>query len=214
MKSKLIVADDHSLFLEGLCNILQEETTYEVIAKMRDGQSVINYLQHNVEKVDLVITDISMPGVDGISLTSWIKKKHPALKVLVVSMHHDERMIYTLVKNGVEGYVPKGVQKKELIKAISTILGGERFFSEKIREIYQKSLSRISPEVEVQLSKREREVIKLIAAEYTTQEIADKLFLSYHTVESYRKNLLAKLDVRNLAGLTKYAIKLGLVDDL
>ncbi|MGC1516167.1 MAG: response regulator transcription factor, partial [Maribacter sp.] len=130
----------------------------------------------------------------------------------VVSMLHDSKSVQTLTKDNVDGYIPKNAEKDELLLAIETILKGEKYFSQSIKDVYLKGMFSNEQSIEESLSKREKEVLTLIAQEFTTQEIADQLFLSKHTIESYRKNLISKLDVRNLAGLTKYAIKLGLTE--
>ena len=122
-------------------------------------------------------------------------------------MHNDVEMIDNLIENDVDGYVPKNAEKTEFLKAIQTILKGDKYFSKEIKDIYFEDKFLKKKEGKIKLTKREIDVITLIAQEYTTQEIADKLFLSKHTIESYRKNLIAKLSVRNLAGLTKYALK-------
>ena len=128
-------------------------------------------------------------------------------------MLHDTTTVQTLTQDNVDGYVPKNAEKEELLTAIETILNGDKYFSQSIKEVYLKGMFSKEEKLEDTLSKREKEVLKLIAQEFTTQEIADQLFLSKHTIESYRKNLISKLEVRNLAGLTKYAIKLGLLED-
>jgi DNA-binding NarL/FixJ family response regulator len=179
----------------------------------KSGTNVVKYVGINPnEKIDLIISDISMPEMDGITLNKKVKEINPNIKILIVSMHIDTKMIDTLIKNNVDGYIPKNAEKEELLKAIETILKGEKYFSEIIKDTYMKSVFNKEKETISALTQREREVLKLIAEENTTQEIADILFLSKHTIESYRKNLISKLNVRNLAGLTKYAIKLGLVD--
>jgi DNA-binding NarL/FixJ family response regulator len=154
-----------------------------------------------------------MPDLNGIELNKHIKTNHSKTKTLVVSMLHDSTTVQTLTKDNVDGYVPKNAEKEELLEAIESILNGEKYFSQSIKDVYLKGMFSNEQTLIESLSKREKEVLKLIALEHTTQEIADKLFLSKHTIESYRKNLISKLEVRNLAGLTKYAIKLGLVED-
>lgn len=213
MSPNIIIVDDHKMFLEGLLGILQKEKSFNILFTANTGANVVKYLEINDPKsVQLIITDISMPEVDGIELNELIKKKYPSVKVLVVSMHHDPVKISTLINNHVDGYVPKNAEKEELLLAINTILGGKKYFSESIKTVYSNSIFNEESKAVTPLTKREKEVLKLIAQEHTTQEIADTLFLSKHTVESYRKNLIAKLNVRNLAGLTKQAIKMGLVD--
>ena len=213
MKYNIIIADDHKMFLDGVLSILASREEYHILLTANSGKNVIKYVTINpTKKIDLIITDISMPEVDGITLNNSVKQTNPNIKVLVVSMHMDTAMIDTLIKNDVDGYVPKNAEKEELLTAIETILKGEKYFSNSIKEAYMKSVFTKEKETLQALTEREKEVLKLIALEHTTQEIADQLFLSKHTIESYRKNLISKLNVRNLAGLTKYAIKLGLVD--
>jgi len=208
MKYNLVIADDHKMFLDGLLSILNAEDDFNIVLTAKNGTNVVKYVDINPdEKIDLFITDISMPDMDGITLNKNLKEKKSTYKTLVVSMHNDADMIDNLIENDVDGYVPKNAEKEELLKAIRTIIGGEKYFSKEIKDIYVENKFNKKKENEIKLTQREIDVITLIAQEFTTQEIADQLFLSKHTIESYRKNLIAKLDVRNLAGLTKYAIK-------
>lgn len=210
---KLIIADDHKMFLDGLLSILEHKEDYQIILTANSGKNVAKYLDINTdEAIDLVITDVNMPELNGVELNKHIKAKHPNVKTLVVSMLHDAVTVQALTKDNVDGYVPKNAEKEELITAIETILNGEKYFSQSIKDVYLKGMFSNEQTLMESLSKREKEVLTLIAEEFTTQEIADKLFLSKHTIESYRKNLISKLEVRNLAGLTKYAIKLGLLN--
>lgn len=212
MNYNLIIADDHKMFLDGLLSILKTESNYNIIYTANHGGQVQKYISINTEeKIDLVITDVTMPEVDGIMLNKWIKEGSRDIKTLVVSMHNTPEIIDELIENNVDGYLQKNAQKEEFLKAIETILKGEKYFSKDIKDIYLQNKFEKNKDKEIKLTKREIEVISLIAEEFTTQEIADKLFLSKHTIESYRKNLITKLNVRNLAGLTKYAIKKGYV---
>lgn len=212
MKYNIVIADDHSMFLDGLLSILKEEKNYNIIYTAKNGGLIQKHLTINTEeKVDLVITDISMSEVDGIALNSWLKTNITNIKTLIVSMHTVPSIIDQLMYSDIDGYVPKNAKKEELLKAIKNILNGEKYFSKEITEIYLKNKFSKKRESEIKLTKREIEVITLIAEEYTTQEIADQLFLSKHTIESYRKNLISKLNVRNLAGLTKHALKKGYI---
>ena len=213
MRPNLIIADDHKMFLEGLLFILNKEEQYNIIFTCKNGADVIKYLEANTrDQVDLVITDISMPEVDGIALNRFIKRSFPDIKVLIVSMHHDVTMISTLIEEQVDGYVPKDAERRELLTAIHSILSGEKFFSQKIQMAFSHSVFSGDKALIDSISDKEKEILRLIAMEHTTQEISSILCLSKHTIDSYRKNLLSKLGVRNIAGLTKYAIKLGLVD--
>jgi DNA-binding NarL/FixJ family response regulator len=213
MTHNLIIADDHKMFVDGLLSILKEAPELSVTITAKNGAQVVKYLDINgVDDLHLLITDLTMPEMDGIELNKIVKEKYPSLKTLVVSMHIDGDMVDKLIRNNVDGYVPKNAEKDELLTAIRTIIGGEKYFSAEIKRAYTDAMFENKKKKEVSLTNREKEVLKLIAEENTTQEIADILFLSKHTIESYRKNLISKLQVKNLAGLTKHAIKIGLVD--
>ncbi len=213
MKYNIMIADDHSMFLDGLVSILKTEDDYNIVLTAKTGKEVVKFLSINKDIViDLVITDISMPEMDGIELNAFLKKNNKHIKTLVVSMHSVPDMIDRLIENEVDGYMNKNTRKEEFLTAVKMILNGEKYFSKEITSVYMKNKFQQKTVNNVKLTKREVQVVTLIAEEFTTIEIADKLFLSKHTIESYRKNLIIKLDVRNLAGLTKYALKKGYVD--
>lgn len=212
MKYNLIIVDDHKMFLDGILSILKFENDYNIVLTTTSGNDVVKYIDVNTnEKIDLVITDISMPELDGITLNKILKTKEGGIKTLVVSMHNNVEMIDNLIAHDVDGYVPKNAEKREFLKAIKTILDGEKYFSKEIQDSYLKNKFSKNKQEEIKLTDREVDVITLIANEFTSQEIADKLCLSKHTIESYRKNIIAKLGVRNLAGLTRYALKMKYV---
>ncbi len=214
MTYNLIIADDHKMFTDGLLSILQDAPEFAVTLTAKNGSQVVKYLAINgADTIHLLVTDLTMPEMNGIELNKIVKEKYPALKTLVVSMHINGEMIDTLIKDKVNGYVPKNAEKEELLQAIRTIIGGENYFSPEIKRAYTEAMFAGKQQKAVKLTDREKEVLTLIAQEHTTQEIADTLFLSKHTIESYRKNLISKLEVKNLAGLTKQAIKLGLLDE-
>jgi len=212
-KYKLVVADDHKMFLDGLLSIISHESDYDISYTANNGLDLKKYLDINSsDQIDLAILDINMPKMDGIALNQYIKENHPTIKTLVVSMLSEPQKIYELTQASVNGYIPKNAKKEELLKAIETILNGSNYFSDSIKEAYTKSIFEQKQNNEINLSKREKEILQLIAKEYTTQEIADKLFLSKYTIEGYRTSLISKLNVKNVVGLAKHAIKLGLVD--
>lgn len=207
----IIIADDHAMFVDGLKSILANEDAININLTAANGEQVLKYLRINTEeKIDLVITDLNMPEMDGITLNKKIKEEFPQIKTLVVSMLEDPQKIKSLTEADVNGYISKNSEKRELLRAIKTILNGENYFSPHIKQLAVKALFEAKTSKAINLTKREKEVLKLIAQEFTTQEIADQLFLSKHTIESYRKNLISKLEVRNLAGLTRYAIENGI----
>ncbi len=212
MKFNLIIVDDHKMFSDGLLSIFDSKEEYNILLTAKNGSHIIKYLEINSnEKIDLIITDVSMPEVDGITLSKYIKEKNRSIKILIVSMLNSLEVIEEFNKIGVEGYIPKNAEKKELLKAVDLILKGEKYFSKEITDVYLESKFLENKKKQIKLTKREIDVITLIAQEYTTKEIADKLCLSKHTIESYRKNLIAKLEVKNLAGLTRYALKMNYI---
>ncbi len=213
-KYKLVVADDHKMFLDGLLSIISHESDYQIVYTANNGKDLKKYLDINTdEKIDLAILDINMPKMDGVELNNYIKKAYPGLKTLIVSMSSEPKQIYELTQKGVDGYIPKNAKKEELLLAIDTILKGSNYFSSSIKEAYTKSIFDQKNETAIVLSNREKEILQLIAKEYTTQEIANELFLSKYTIEGYRTSLISKLEVKNVVGLAKYAIKLGLIED-
>ncbi|TPN86879.1 response regulator transcription factor [Aquimarina algicola] len=213
MKKNIIIVDDHKMFLEGLKSIFDTEESYNVVLTVNSATNALKYLEINTAAdIDLIITDISMPDMDGIALNNEIKQNFPSIKTLVVSMHEDAKVYETLKKQNADGYIPKNAEKKELLTAVDQILSGNSYFAKGVQQIHRDSIFTKEKDIINSLTEREKDILRLIAKEHTTQEIADTLFLSKHTIESYRKNLISKLNVRNLAGLTKYAIKLGLLD--
>ncbi|HBK71182.1 MAG TPA: DNA-binding response regulator, partial [Flavobacteriaceae bacterium] len=175
---RLIVVDDHKMFLDGLLSIIANDSDFQIVMTANSGENVIKFVDNTKgENIDLIITDISMPDVTGIELNKHIKSNYPNIKTLVVSMLHDSKTIHTLTEDNVDGYVPKNAEKTELLLAIKTILKGEKYFSESIKQAYMNSMFNKEKDVITALTNREKEVLKLIAEEFTTQEIADQLFL-------------------------------------
>lgn len=210
MKRNIIIIDDHKMFLDGLVSICEAEPHLDVILATSNPKAVLPFIEGSTE-VHIVISDISMPEMDGIELNKAIKKRYPQIKTLIVSMHNNPKKFDALRKSGIDGYLQKNAPKAELLSTINKLLDGGTYFAEEVVNHYKSSMFTTQKAKDEQLSLREEEVLTLIAKEYTTQEIADQLYISKHTVETYRKNLMLKLDAKNLAGLTKHAVYLGLV---
>jgi DNA-binding NarL/FixJ family response regulator len=211
-KIKILIADDHTMFLQGIISLLEQEPNIEIVGKAVNGLEALQVIEQI--PVDLLILDISMPEMDGIELSKILKKKFPAIKILVVSTHSNVSIISRLIRIGVNGYLLKNAEKAELLKAINTIASGDNYFSEETEEKHLSNNLRIEKQVSTltELSSREKEILVLIAHEYNTAEIAEKTFISLNTVNTHRKNLLSKLNAKNTAGLVKYAVENGLVD--
>jgi DNA-binding NarL/FixJ family response regulator len=211
-KIKILIADDHTMFLQGIISLLEQEPNIEIVGKAVNGLEALQVIEQI--PVDLLILDISMPEMDGIELSKILKKKFSAIKILVVSTHSNISIISRLIRIGVNGYLLKNAEKAELLKAINTIASGDNYFSEETEEKHLSNNLRIEKQVSTltELSSREKEILVLIAHEYNTAEIAEKTFISLNTVNTHRKNLLSKLNAKNTAGLVKYAVENGLVD--
>lgn len=214
-KIDLLIVDDHKIFIEGLSSLLSTFSDINIVGTAHNGNETIFLLEHTI--VDVVITDINMPGMDGLTLTNEIKKRHPQIKVLALTMLNESKTILAMIKSGVTGYILKDTGKEELLTAIRTVACGDTFFSEEVNNTLKKNVAadkKTSPgnSTMPELSSREIEVLKLIAAEFTQQQIADKLFISPHTVIFHRRKLFYKLNVKNTAGLIKTAMENGLLD--
>ena len=215
---KVIIADDHLIFTEGVMSLLESEDWIEVVGTAANGNALMRLLE--TQEADLILMDIHMPEMDGIEATELLLKEKPHIKVLMLTMTGEPKLIEKLIKTGAHGYILKNTGKAELLNAIKTILGGATYYSQQVSHIYMESLrkpTRKAPTVSTgqvtPLTNREKDVLKLIAQEYTTSEIAERLFISQNTVETHRKNLLSKLQVRNSAGLARYAVENGLLKD-
>lgn len=205
---RVFIVDDHPVVIEGIRSLLQQEKDIEWAGHAMNAQSCLGFFVNNT--VDVVLMDISMPGMDGVELCKVLKAKYPGIMILGLSTFNQGLYIRKMMENGASGYILKNSSKEELLKAIHTVNSGGIFFSgeagEALKE-YQKSSASQLPE----LSPREKEILGLIAEGYTNPQIAEKIFLSSFTVDSHRKNLLAKLNVKNTATLIKFAVEHKLV---
>lgn len=210
--TKIIIADDHNMFLEGLISLLRNVPDIVVVAKAANGKELIELLDEN--PADIVVLDISMPEMDGVEVTKIIRKKYPHLKILILSTHSNSQIIAKLIRLGANGYLLKNAEKDELLYAIKKINSGENYFSQEVTNIHKEFESNLKNNLSstTELSNREKEILILIAKQLTAAEIAEKTFISLNTVNTHKRNLLSKLNVKNTAGLVKYAIELGLLD--
>ena len=209
----IVLADDHPLFLEGLATLLKKDTDISIVGTGLDGEEVLKILAD--KEVDIVLTDLQMPGMDGAQLSEQIRNRHPRVKILVLSMRTDKSNVAYLMHQGASGYVFKNSERDVILKAIKTIAAGGTWFPEEIRPPSSETEDTEEEDPRMllaKLSKRETEVLTLLAKEYTSQEIANELFIGSRTVESHRQSLLRKLNVRNSIGLVKQAVRLGLAD--
>jgi DNA-binding NarL/FixJ family response regulator len=206
-KIKLMIVDDHPMVLEGMKALLANFDYMSVAATATNAFEAMDKLKSH--DVDIVIADINLPEVSGIDLTARIKKEYPAIKVLAMSTFKERSYISQMIKNGASGYLVKSASKEEIEAAIQSANEGKLYLSLDINSIDLNS--EIASDVPV-VSRREKEVLQLIVDGLTNPQIAEKLFISLHTVDSHRKNLLAKFNVNNTASLIRVAIKNNLVE--
>jgi DNA-binding NarL/FixJ family response regulator len=205
---RVFIVDDHPVVIEGIHSLLKNEKDIEWAGHAMNAESCLGFFVNNTANV--VLMDISMPGMDGVELCSLLNEKYPTVYILGLSTFNQGLYIKKMMENGASGYILKNSSKEELLKAIHTVSGGGIYFSgetgEALKE-YQRSSASQLPEI----SPREREILGLIAEGYTNPQIAEKIYLSPFTVDSHRKNLLAKFGVKNTAALIKTAAQLQLL---
>lgn len=212
----LAIADDHKMFREGLSELLSKEKDIVVIGEAGGRTELLDILSK--ERTDVILMDITMGEDNGIQITEELKKAHPELKVLALSMHDDKNYIVKMLEVGASGYILKNAGKDEMLNAIHTVANGNTYFSSQVSAkllehlTNPKASEKKKPEG-IPLTDREVEVLKLIADEHSNPEIAEKLFISIRTVDTHRRNLLDKIGAKNTAGLVKYAIQKGLLED-
>ncbi len=205
---RVFIVDDHPVVIEGITSLLQNEKDIAWVGQAMNAQSCLGFFVNST--ADVVLMDISMPGMDGVELCGVMKEKYPGIMILGLSSFNQGLYIKKMVENGASGYILKNSSKEELIKAIHAVHDGYIYFSGEVGmalQEYQKSSIRELP----LLTPREKEVLELIAQGYTNPQIAEKIFLSPFTVDSHRKNLLAKLGVKNTASLIRLAVERKLI---
>lgn len=212
MKVRILLADDHQIMREGLKALLEKHSSLEVIAEAENGIETMEIARR--EKPDVIIMDIAMPDINGIEATRQLKTEIADIKIVALSMHSDRRFVTEILKAGASAYVLKQSAFKDLEKAIKSVMVNRTFLSADILETvvndYVSQLTKSEYEAYKQLSDRERQVLQLIAEGNSTKEIAYKLHVSVKTIESHRQNIMTKLGIHNLAGLTKFAVREGL----
>jgi DNA-binding NarL/FixJ family response regulator len=207
-KLKIIVVDDHEFFRKGLVLVLNKMKFVEVVAEATNGQEFIGLLDK--QPVDIVLMDINMPNMDGTEATRQALAKLPNLKIVALSSHEDEAYLETMIDAGVKGFLLKNIDKEILIRALLAISQDKPFFSEEFMPYFTKKYFNVKAPAtnqDNQLSKREIEVLQLIASGFSNQEIADKLFISLRTVTNHRASLYQKTNVNNTAALLALAIR-------
>ena len=199
---KIAIADDHSLFVEGVSSMLQNEENIEIVGTASNGKEALNLIHSNT--VDVLLLDINMPELDGADAARKILQEYPDTRIIVVTMYDKTVMIQKLIEIGVHGYLLKNASKQEIVMAINAVAGGEEYFS---AEVMKKIITRMRKEESktIEITKREKQVLELVAEGLTTAEISEKLFISTNTVDSHRKNILSKTGCKNATQLINWA---------
>jgi DNA-binding NarL/FixJ family response regulator len=214
LKTRILVADDHPIVLQGLKTVLNAQPDFEVVAEATDGDEAVE--QALSEDVHLAILDISMPRKTGLQAAREISQRRPEVRILILSMHDNEQYLFEAIKVGASGYVLKSSVDRDLVEACRAAMRGEPFlYPGGVRALMRDYIERArAGEIgrgEV-LTPREEEIVKLVAEAHTNEEIGEMLFISKKTVERHRANILEKLGMRDRVELTRYAIRRGLVE--
>lgn len=208
---RILVTDDHPVVRKGITACLAKHTTFEIIGEAADGREAVRKAREL--KPDLILMDINMPHMSGLAVTELLSREMPGIKVLVLSAQGSTDCVVRIIQSGAHGYVLKDAPMDELVRAIETVHGGQAYFSADVARVALNQFVRGQTEAATtpQLTNREREVLAQIADGLSNKEIASQLGVGVRTVETHRERIMRKLDIHNVAGLTKFAIAKGLV---
>jgi two-component system response regulator NreC len=212
MSTRILLADDHRIVREGLRVLIEKQPNMEVVAEAENGRTAVELVQKL--HPDVIIMDVAMPDLNGIEATRQIIAKALSVKIIALSMHSDRRFVVEMLRAGASGYLLKDCAFEELVHAIRAVVVNRIFLSPKINDIVIKDYLRLFPKTEFSvfsiLTPRQRQVLQLLSEGKTTRQIASHLQVSVKTVETYRQQIMDKLDIHSIAELTKYAIREGL----
>ncbi|MCF8275253.1 MAG: response regulator transcription factor [Flavobacteriales bacterium] len=205
---RLILVDDHRIVLDGLKSLLDDIEGFDCVATADNGQKALELLK--VFDVDVVLMDVDMPVMNGMEATRRIKKEYPKVKVISLTQHSERGMVQQLLDCGSDGYLLKNIAQDELTAAIRKVFEGQNVFSSEVTmSLAGKTVEKNLNGVEVELTEREVEILQLISEGLSSKQIGEKLFISPRTVDTHRTNLMNKLDIHNIAGLIRFALKNG-----
>jgi DNA-binding NarL/FixJ family response regulator len=207
---KVMIVDDHQMFVDGIDSLLDNVGGIELIDKAFSGKELMGKLKR--ERPDVLLMDVNLPDITGVDLSKKIKDLYPDLQILALTMYNIRKYVYNMLEIGVSGYIIKNTGKDELVNAIRSVASGASYYSQEVKDLFFTCHSKQNEHPLPKLTPREKEILKNIANEYTTPEIAEALFLTVDTIETHRKNIIQKLNVRNTAGMIKVALENNLVD--
>jgi DNA-binding NarL/FixJ family response regulator len=208
-KIRLLLADDHPLIREGFRSLLNKNERFEIVGIAENGKELLELA--GKELPDIILSDISMPVMNGMDAIEQIRNLYPSIKSVVLTMHEEREYVIHALRIGVQGYIIKNVERFDLEKAIITIFEGGKYFSPIVTNILAESVARPEPQAISELTPREKEVLELVAQGHSTKQIADKLGIGTRTVESHRVNMLKKMKVNNTAELVRKAIEMKIL---
>ena len=208
---KVLLADDHQLISDALASLLNFENGIQVVGIALNGNEVLKILKEKA--VDIVILDIEMPGLNGIETAKKVREDFPQVKILILTMYKNKKYVEIFAEIGVEGYILKEDSRSDLLYALTEIANGDIYWGESMTKIYLKSLKKNNKNEQKPLTKREVEVLKLMASELTSKEISSKLNIEVSTVDTHKKNMVKKLGVKGALGLVRYATENGFVEN-
>ena len=206
---RVLITDDHEMIRNGLSALLRGEPKILVVDMARNGREALEICASR--QIDVVLMDIMMPEMNGVEATQAIKDKYPDVRVLAVTINDEPRFIKEVLQAGASGYILKHSTKDEIVRAIVDVAEKRQHFSSEVLAKISGEFAMGSQSSAPMLTKKEGEVLKLIAQEFTNQEIAEKLECGIRTVDTHKRNLIKKLEVKNVVGLVKYALKMGVV---
>jgi DNA-binding NarL/FixJ family response regulator len=203
---KVLIVDDHKIINDGMKLLVSSHEGFEVIGQCYNGKEAIEFIQ--TKEPNYIVMDINMPVMDGIEATSTIKKIKPQVKIIALTMLGDFANVSKMIEAGADGYILKNTDSDEFFTAIRSIENGNMYLNPEINQVLLRGMKE---QKDIHLTKREKEILKLIVEGLSTKQIADKLFLGEETIKSHRKNLMSKLNQPNVAALVKFAIEHSLV---
>lgn len=208
---RVLIADDHEMIRNGLSSLLRSEPDIHVVETAKNGREVLDIC--GKREIDVVLMDMMMPVMNGVAATAAVRESTPSTRVLAVTINDESRFIKEALHAGASGYILKHSTKDEIVKAIKDVHAGRQHFSSDVVAKISSEFAQGAKPAGPMLTKKESDVLRLIALEYSNQEIADQLQCGIRTVDTHKRNLIKKLEVKNVVGLVKYAMKMGVIQD-
>jgi two-component system, NarL family, nitrate/nitrite response regulator NarL len=212
LTTNILTVDDHQLILDGLKLLLEQNPKFKVVAEANDGVEALAHIQNHLHDIHVVLTDISMPQMDGIQLCKELKRHHPQVKVIMLTMYSTIAIIDAAIEAEADGLLLKNAGSQELFKALHRVIHHSTYFSREVAPLISNQVKYVRETKELldKITQREYEILKLIIEEFTSEEIASKLFISKKTVDNHRSHLLEKTGSKSTIGLVKFALQAGL----